>query len=829
MLYQLIYTRIGPGILFIVLFFPSLLQAQFHWEPFNDSLYGAAISDMVFNADNQLVVGTGHGIYVHEEGGSEELDIPDWIKVDTIIRNPELVRTQGGVLYARTNYGMYVSYDGGYTWEVQPAMVEAFPNRLTNSGIKLDNYGVINDSTVVWIYNKMFYVSAHWGNKLWKYKLPDDIERPKIGMFKGGGDGSIYYLYGGKIWYISGEFSALRWEEITTPDDWSSSTYKTAIEGIGSDTIVLAAYQRVARSTDKGKTWHSSDGPTIERIVKGQEGVLYGYVRRDETLYDESYYLYQSTDAGLTWNKAGWCDELPCLMDKDGTLFQGTYGRLYHSTDSGENWQEFQTDMQNIQVDDLVRNPTHHSSYITVLRKSWTLVYSHRPEIKLFGLYHATDDRGQWQLLRDSVSHIVGVDSTGNIYVQEDRVLAPEAQFDVIEARLWVSRDDGKTWQNILTIVSYFKQRFTLHSSKSGVAVVGILKSHYDPKQSIELVTPQLLSRDSGKTWIERTEWLPESIGKLHTFHILDDGDILFSTFTSPGPVHHALWHYYTASGDLDLLDTALIGVLVPGPGGTLYSNRNHFLGISADNGISWDSRPVPVDTTFLINDIVVSPASDIYLQGRSDSMGIAQIYVSSDRGSSWDDVSYISPSLYDKRHYFPQVFGPDVLIDRLGFRYPNQPWLLEGYNNGYFGWSTNRGMTWQLEEGDLQYIGLSKIVLTENRDVYVGTREDGVYRTTGFLSVEEHVQTNSPETTLHVSPIPVDDHLSILLTTVHSGYVHLDLFDCLGRPLDITVDQFVEPGEHRFVLDVQELPTGSYFLRLTTDNQREAVKILVQ
>ncbi len=807
--------------LLLLFFFPLALSAQFNWEPFNDSLYGASISSMVFDSRGNLIVGTGHGIYRYEEYTGGEFDIPDWTRLDTTIRSPELVQAPGGTLYAMTTYGVYRSRNDGMSWDT----LYAVPNPSYHVG----PMAVLNDSSLIWRVNGELHVSWEWGRAGFQSRIHEKLKDREWKEIHVAPDSTIYVLdnlnrlISSRYYYVPG-------------NPWGgelSGVMDVAI--LNSDTIIVADFNFVKRSTDRGRTWttvfsHPLYSP-IYSIVQGANGKLYGLGLRTEDP-NLTYPLYISSDTGLTWIEDGSHYGGVCIAGTGEQLFQAVRGHLFHSSSAGSQWEELPVDIRNARISNLLYNRKHRSVYTTIVLDSVEYWVNSPYVIERQRLYRSDRSTGSWRLLRDTVSRMVGVDSVGNLYIQNDRILYYTDKSNELSSELLLSSDGGDTWRSVYATVGYDKPVFTVRSSSAGVIVVGIERNLFDPNYHRETVFVQLLSIDSGATWKEREDWLPDRLNRIQEFHVLDNGDILFSDFISPLPAAQqaecAVWNYHTGTGEITLLDTSYIGLMVSGGGGRIYSNRNRGLAVTTDRGVTWQSLGTPSTPFPMVNAMKVDLSGGIYIKGRAISDVIQDtVFYSPDEGETWHVMSQDFPVTASHRSRIPQLVHRDVLVDAAYYYYYDKPWLGRS-SFPYLIWSMDNGISWQIDQGELRYKQMTTILLTDDGDLYVGTREDGVYRARGVLSVDE-VKREEGLSHLRVFPAPSHERATILLRLDRFSHVRLELYDPLGRSIGLIADREFDAGEHSFPVDLRGLTSGSYFLRLTGENVKETVPVLIR
>lgn len=107
---------------------------------------------------------------------------------------------------------------------------------------------------------------------------------------------------------------------------------------------------------------------------------------------------------------------------------------------------------------------------------------------------------------------------------------------------------------------------------------------------------------------------------------------------------------------------------------------------------------------------------------------------------------------------------------------------------------------------------------------------------TRGLFSLEGYCDEGSPRLVQvdgmfglkRVMPNPVQRAAAIAFETIEHGDVQMLLFDALGRPVSVLLEERLEPGPHLIQLDARDLPAGLYHLELRTPTQRERTTVVV-
>jgi len=151
---------------------------------------------------------------------------------------------------------------------------------------------------------------------------------------------------------------------------------------------------------------------------------------------------------------------------------------------------------------------------------------------------------------------------------------------------------------------------------------------------------------------------------------------------------------------------------------------------------------------------------------------------------------------------------------------------LVSSNNNiGLFKYSSNRGWdcVWLTDEGgtgavetlpfllDIDYDGLDEIVLTGN---FIRTKIYDLVPTYTYQHIEEKTDVN-----IRVFPNPANDKIKLSYDISNSTEITLEIYDILGRKVEILIDEPQPAGYHRVVWDADNIASGIYFCRLQADN----------
>lgn len=232
--------------------------------------------------------------------------------------------------------------------------------------------------------------------------------------------------------------------------------------------------------------------------------------------------------------------------------------------------------------------------------------------------------------------------------------------------------------------------------------------------------------------------------------------------------------------------------------------NNNLILG-TKDNGLwnySYNEKSCIQSESLKYGTIlsILAHENEIYL----GSFG-GGLLISPDNGTSWKNIYKVN----EKHNY---VLDVAVVNNK----------IFVGNYDGVF-ISTNKGDSWkEINEGIAgSPRTVNKLAVCGNY-IFAGTNEGykgsgrGIFRARldEFTSVDDN---NGEEQKLNVFPNPTSTEADISYTTHTAGRAKLVLYNLLGLPVAILADTYMEAGRHSARISTEELPSGAYFITLTT------------
>ncbi|MEW6363894.1 MAG: hypothetical protein AB1714_04565 [Acidobacteriota bacterium] len=335
---------------------------------------------------NNVYVGTAKGVYKSADAGLT------WSAANTgfpgngqqvIVHALKGHPQRRDVLWAATNQGMYKTTDGGGGWV-----------RLDCGPRPLD----VRDLVVA----------------------PSD---PEI-LYAAAASGEIYKgRYGGSIWHVTSMQGAPTGSRITLQ-----------VDAVSPDTVyATVGTTGVVRSIDGGRTWN-----LVGRGFELWADQAVASPKHSGTVYALGDLVLKTRDAGSTWQVAsgglraeGWLEKLIMHPRDNRVLYLSDMDEVFRSIDGGKNWTATARAWNKYVSPELLAVDPANSR--RVLIDTWSE-----------GALETLDAGDHWHQLSPDLS---AAGSVSSIAFDERRssVIYAGVSTDA-ESRLWISRDNGKSW-----------------------------------------------------------------------------------------------------------------------------------------------------------------------------------------------------------------------------------------------------------------------------------------------------------------------------------------------------------------------------------------------
>lgn len=638
------------------------------------------------------------------------------------------------------------------------------------------------------------------------------------------------------------------WERLAPSMDFSSASNSDRIVWVPSGTAFMLFDSDLWRSADNCNTWENiKDLSTTSSIAVSIEGYL--VIQGGKT-------VSVSTDEGVSWSSLS---NLPSLhnnelndifTDKDSVLYVVSKYYIHRSTDKGLSWHTIESGLP-----------------VSSSRKT---IYSPRPGLVLAAMdveiYYSIDRGKTWTRALYASQHpgyfysIVGI-SPDSVFAMTD------------DGYIFRSENGGKTWTR-------FGDQWGPGLAEIGIKLLAdgrnlfalfrdtLLKRTIDTDTSWQVLTLpsatvlQLTTSPSGKVYAVTTK--PKGIYTTEQFWTFgqDNGwrqGPQFGFF-SKALLADTNDHIY---GIFDKSSTSFFRSI---DGGQSWFDKIDFAGDqfqmsmspeyiyvvsdfngvfrSPDRGGNWEQPTFGL----LVSKLTAIGTAD---QGRVYVGGLQRFFRSNDHGGTWEEVlfPFIAGSAQVRAI---AAHGSDVVaaVNRTGVYFSSDEgknWVnhsqglvsdtiytLLNTPSGSVFLATTTGLfeyapstkTWtKVNEGKFNSTVYSLALGSDGR-VYAGTNGDGVYRTAksyGTWSKTIMPETNKTDD-IYLYPNPASGELKIYYQRISSNPVSVRVYNLLGESV---LREMESDGE--ISLDISALITGSYFLRIMSENSVRTIPFLIQ
>jgi photosystem II stability/assembly factor-like uncharacterized protein len=528
-----------PPVLFLTFLVPSdaLSQTDFWYQTNGPS--GGLISAMAVSSEGVIYAG-GFSLYLSQDHGLS------WTQ--TSLRNfyvQSIALDQGGNVFVAGGSEVYRSTDNGSAWllvfdagDVSVQSVAAGLGDLVFAGTSGDGIYRSTDSGVTWTQTL--------------------------------DDGSVYSM----LIHHSGKVFA----------------------GVGGTDIIC--------STDSGSTWtevlETLYTVPFESIVESPDGTIFAGLGGVDLGCHGS--VYRSTDEGLTWTELTglWIPVLSLAVTNNyiyaGTSCNSTFGGLYRSSDSGENWEltTFALPVLSIAVD---------SGGILFVGSDSN-----------DGLFRSIDGASTWTEANNGLTNTI----LSSVCAGPTENLNAGGW-----GGLWHSSDIGETWEKVLDLTGSFQYVYRIRVSPTPYLFACLSTDNGS----------LLRSGDGGATWMEANSGLP-------------DATVMDIAFGTNGQTFAGTTSGVYRSTDDGVtwmpsgLEAITIGFLAVSPSGSMFAANYTDVYKSTDGGLTWFDSNFP---TYGIEALAVGLNGVVYV-----GMNGAGVLRSMSDGNFWFPTALSNVSVND-------------------------------------------------------------------------------------------------------------------------------------------------------------------------------------
>jgi len=684
--------------------------------------------------------------------------------------------------------------DGGSNWDVQHHA----------GGTDIDLYSVHFTDTLngwaaggIWFTNKNVLLKTGNGGATWT-EVKTDTTLPYNSVyfvdvdtgFVFGEDGIILRTTdGGNSWdtrsidsYLGQYLDVFRFLAVTFIDKQTGFLVGGGYYG-----------NEIYKTTDCGRSWQWNEQIITPKVYTGLFDI--SFINKDIGFIvgDVGVFL-NTTDGGTTWKYLNLWEKYKkeTYQYFYSTFFADTLkgwivgaGYILETTDGGENWTENETKVELLKVRLVTNNNTLTD------RSGWI--------VGGYGSIYRTIDTGEnWVTQREEKY------SFKSVYFLNENTGWAVGEKGVI----FHSEDGGRNWfkQNQNDSLS-FSSVYAIDNQN--VFVVGsIIKGNWPAYTSDGII---LRSSDAGQNWTRKTF---DTLSVFNSIVFINDstgwiaGSGLLKTNDSG-----ITWNKITSDTNLPTKEIQFINEEI---GWGSYTGGGVLLK-TVDGGKKWNKQLV--DSSFsmysfhFINTNMGWAVGDINQERKN-------IYSTKDGGEHWAPCSNTPISGYNSVHFFNDNVG----------------WAAGGYRiDGQLKSSliktTDGGNTWTDQQGPSSG-ELSKLYfINENTGWAVG---DGIFKTTtgGVSGIDDKPGSSSfipKEIELYQNyPNPFNPSTFIEYRLNKSQHVKLQVFNILGKEIELLADQIQNAGYYRINWNPGKAASGVYFYRLTTATEVITKKMLL-
>jgi len=226
------------------------------------------------------------------------------------------------------------------------------------------------------------------------------------------------------------------------------------------------------------------------------------------------------------------------------------------------------------------------------------------------------------------------------------------------------------------------------------------------------------------------------------------------------------------------------------------------FLLETIDGGKTWNTTGLAEKGIIL--DIEFDPFQTGHIYAGTSDYGILH---SIDSGHSWSNINQ-------------NITGDHIKVPKVQF-YPHDEtldvYIIANWENGTGIYFFDHNEQWRkigIDDRPVQTITIF------DHDIYAGRSGEnlaGVYTLDLVTSVKESKSSVTKYLILNVSPNPAYATITIAYQLLQTTPVRIEIFDILGRRRELLLQSQQARGEHQQKANISSLPSGVYFLRMTT------------
>ena len=598
------------------------------------------------------------------------------------------------------------------------------------------------------------------------------------------------------------------WLELDLPP---LQAYKFAIDPINQNLIYTISHsgryrKSIFKSEDYGETWanihNNLDTTTIAKafaIDPVNTNILY---IGGSDFYEEATgrCLHKSTDGGNNWNDItpGVLHQnyvkniLVSPLDNNIVYICTVADGVLKSEDGGLSWEEKNEGLTISLIKNIVYDTLSNYFYLGTY---WD------------GIYRSIDDCESWGKISDNIPNTDCIDYTIDINTPDDQIICTHNG-------LYRTCDGTLNWEHIDILYPDYNalpRCALIDRYDSDIIVVG-LKPLYWSTDPVYIIR----SGDGGTSWEPIDEGFPSYLGcrkikqanydnrqrryylaAYSGLYISEDAGLHWS------PAGNGLPEERFFTMDVSEADPDYVFV------GCYYLFR------TINGGETWDQLSMPPGS--YVEDIVCDPFNPniVYL-----SIILGRIYKSWDAGQTWNDITNNLPYDYNYMRF------SGVAVNPLN---PENIYI-SSHHYGIFQ-SHNGGDSWEpFSEGlNTEYSGgITIIDPTDTNRIYLATDQQSCWSITRTTSSIDDDITLPGAFSVSNYPNPFNASTTIRYNLSEPSYVTIDIYDVLGRKVEMLVEQYQQAGCHKVSWNADDNTSGIYFYKIQAGNHSESKKMVL-
>jgi len=650
----------------------------------------------------------------------------------------------------------------------------------------------------------------------------------------------IYYgtgeaTYSGASYYGRGLLKSTNGGDtwITITSGLPSTTYFSRIViKPGNSNYLLAALgtNGLYKSTDAGLNWTSLVSGRCDDVVFSPDG-MNAYIVGSGSGYKVS------TDGGVTFvagnftagmgsrNHIAICKSTPSVLYI--SKYSGSSITVYKSTDSGLNFSQISVGT------DFAGSQAWYDFYMHVNPFDANVAY-----VGSIDIWRTTDG--------NTFSNITNGYSGGVVHVDQHNMdFHPTNQnilYAVSDGGIWYSTDKGTSWQNKnagLTLTQFY--RLTSDPSNSNHLAGGTQDNGTQRTTGainwaaafggdggevcFQPNNPQYIlgetqnngvnrSTNGGTSWSGATSGLSGTASWVAPFLAHPDSVSIFYTArqqvfktTNMGA------NWFAISSALGTIREMAISKSNPN---IIYATVGSVAYKSTDRGYTFTNANTGIPSKTITSITIHPDSSNVALISLS-GFGGNKIYKTTNGGALWSSINGNLPDspANDVMFYYPG-FATNI--------------ILAATDMGVF-MTKNNGTNWiELADGLPNTVAMHLDYNNQSGKIRLGTHGRGVWELNGSLLGITNFNSNMPEKYFLSNnyPNPFNPSTRITFGILKNQKVRLSVLDILGREISVLVNENLKPGTYEASFRADNLSSGIYFYRLTTDTYSETKRMML-